>query len=629
MLVDKEEANRKFGTAIGRFHETTLLILIRATQYSLTTAQLLDFLRGDVGLALSVLGQIIACASYEDDAIACAICMLMGFCRPDTYVELGEPGFGALDMEGSVQAFSARLEQFAAELTKSKLLLTAVPSLATRLFGAPGSKAAAQKADVPLSHSQTECLRFFLRLVCDLSLLSHEGADVCRADLAAASAAGSTLLLPLLLRIVREEPPPADRENPPPPPFLLPLALRTTLLVTFRAPPAVASAIRASGILCALIPYCLVGGRSGRTLGALLLLFMCNVDALAPLGRDGLRCSEAEVHATEELLMNLQGLLEELPLPQITDLLHSVEGNSKELARLPVARDSNTANDLGEMLQQLLVSAQPAEADALISQLAELEAKAAHLESVQDDLANLANGVTAALPTMDGAYEQLALLKEQLEEEEALAQELADMFAMDLKTAVEPEDDGEAEAAAADVASAALESAMAAVAQETAAEEEAKEEMRPSTRFRLLGELPALNAHKQVNNKAELGAAQKLPKPKRVKPRKTPTKAAAAGGGGGDGPVMEENVPSQFLCAINGHIMRRPLRSPHGKVYEAETIHKWLDEHGQVCPITGVALTAEDLVVDEELKRQIQDYTIREALEKQAKLDEESDMYAF
>ena len=33
MLVDKEEANRKFGTAIGRFHETTLLILIRATQY--------------------------------------------------------------------------------------------------------------------------------------------------------------------------------------------------------------------------------------------------------------------------------------------------------------------------------------------------------------------------------------------------------------------------------------------------------------------------------------------------------------------------------------------------------------------------------------------------------------------
>ena len=42
-----------------------------------------------------------------------------------------------------------------------------------------------------------------------------------------------------------------------------------------------------------------------------------------------------------------------------------------------------------------------------------------------------------------------------------------------------------------------------------------------------------------------------------------------------------------------------------------------------------MALTAEDLVVDEELKRQIQDYTIRDALEKQSKLDEESDMYAF
>jgi len=39
----------------------------------LTTAQLLDFLRGDVGLALAVLQQLIVCASYEDDAVACAL----------------------------------------------------------------------------------------------------------------------------------------------------------------------------------------------------------------------------------------------------------------------------------------------------------------------------------------------------------------------------------------------------------------------------------------------------------------------------------------------------------------------------------------------------------------------------
>jgi len=34
LLFDKEDAHKKFGTALGRFHETTTLILLRATRYS-------------------------------------------------------------------------------------------------------------------------------------------------------------------------------------------------------------------------------------------------------------------------------------------------------------------------------------------------------------------------------------------------------------------------------------------------------------------------------------------------------------------------------------------------------------------------------------------------------------------
>ena len=102
-----------------------------------------------------------------------------------------------------------------------------------------------------------------------------------------------------------------------------------------------------------------------------------------------------------------------------------------------------------------------------------------------------------------------------------------------------------------------------------------------------------------------------------------------SGSGGGDGPVLEDNVPKEFLCAINQHIMRRPLRSPHGHVYEAETILAWLKEHGHVCPMSGAPLSSEDLVSDDELKRGIQEHHIRATLANQAKVDQEADLYSF
>lgn len=50
-------------------------------------------------------------------------------------------------------------------------------------------------------------------------------------------------------------------------------------------------------------------------------------------------------------------------------------------------------------------------------------------------------------------------------------------------------------------------------------------------------------------------------------------------------------VDQEFLCAINGHMMKHPARSPHGHVFEYSTILLWLESRGRVCPFTGKPLS--------------------------------------
>ncbi|CAM9224809.1 unnamed protein product [Hapterophycus canaliculatus] len=70
-------------------------------------------------------------------------------------------------------------------------------------------------------------------------------------------------------------------------------------------------------------------------------------------------------------------------------------------------------------------------------------------------------------------------------------------------------------------------------------------------------------------------------------------------------------VPKEFLCAINGHMMKQPARSPHGHVFELSTILLWLESRGRVCPFTGKPLSKEDLTPDEELRTRVMRWHIQ------------------
>jgi hypothetical protein len=245
---------------------------------------------------------------------------------------------------------------------------------------------------------------------------------------------------------------------------------------------------------------------------------------------------------------------------------------------------------------------------------------------------------------MSAAFEQMAVLEAELRDGEVAAQQIADQLGVDLNSAID--DDGRAGEPDVHHNTTAPSSAVAAAATATTTMDASgnneatapTEAMRLSERFRLLGELPALNMSEGPRGrtlaaaKAEASAAAAasgVSKPRKL--RKPPRRGGGATASANDGsdPVLEENVPSEFLCSINQHILRKPLRSPAGHVFEAATLELWMREHGPVCPVSGAPLAFEDLQPDIELRRRIQEYLIKQALASQEARDAEDDPYAF
>ena len=691
LLETRHDAQQQFGTAIGRLHETMLLIIMRSTDYTVTTSQLLHGLcRGDLRLALMVLQAVIRVPSYEDEAVACAVRLLHGFAGPDAYVIAPDPD--APTTEHPVETFSGRLEAFTAELLRSKLLLQAVPAIASRVL--PAGAARASRGDpvggdgtMAWSPAKVGCARGLLRLVCDLSLLVcdlsllvHEQSDSLRAELAAASSIGTQLLVPLLGCLADDaardraayeacgcahdaadcsEAWPLASLSPPPPPALLGITLRAAVLCTFRAPSAVGRAFRASDAACTLAPLALAPGR--RRLAGLLLALSINIDALRPLGTfSDVEANQYEKDAADRAYAAFELGINGMPTDVAADLLRAIGGPfsaapaasgavgvgvvaaercgaAAELLLLPVARELDTSAELEGMVQHRLVTSQPGATHELKERLKELEDKASQLEVVQTELQNLAE---SALPSMEAAFANLRVLQEEMSAGEVVAQTLGAKLGLDLgldpdappsppRTPPTPGRQGEEVAAGGggEAGGAAGEAAV----------------VRQSSRFRLLGELPELQASPSNLAAPQLKspggvAAKEAKKAKHASRRVTAKRAAArgvaaagaAGGAADDAVVLEQNLPREFLCGISQNVMRKPLTSPYGHTYEASAIEAWLKEKGQACPLTGQPLAIEEMVHDQQLMRRIQSYHIARTLEAQtAPGADDDDIYQF
>jgi hypothetical protein len=68
-------------------------------------------------------------------------------------------------------------------------------------------------------------------------------------------------------------------------------------------------------------------------------------------------------------------------------------------------------------------------------------------------------------------------------------------------------------------------------------------------------------------------------------------------------PVLTSRCLQEFLCAINGHVMKEPVKArTTGLVFECATIELWLSTRGAVCPITNTQLLRTDLTPDDDLR---------------------------
>jgi hypothetical protein len=68
--------------------------------------------------------------------------------------------------------------------------------------------------------------------------------------------------------------------------------------------------------------------------------------------------------------------------------------------------------------------------------------------------------------------------------------------------------------------------------------------------------------------------------------------------------------PEKFRCALTKEVMKDPVVSKLGHSFEREAIRKWMDEMGAVCPITAEALNPSDMVTNNKLQWEIQQWQL-------------------
>lgn len=142
--------------------------------------------------------------------------------------------------------------------------------------------------------------------------------------------------------------------------------------------------------------------------------------------------------------------------------------------------------------------------------------------------------------------------------------------------------------------------------------------------FRLLGDLPSLGVKDKDNIKIALSLElpnENVKKPLNMNINNNKFKLQNE----------DPSIPKEFVCAINGHILKDPVRSKiSGVVFEKQTIELWLDTRGAICPITNEPLTISDLEPDDDLRSKIKRFHIQQTQKKiQKHSNIEDDLYDF
>ena len=81
-----------------------------------------------------------------------------------------------------------------------------------------------------------------------------------------------------------------------------------------------------------------------------------------------------------------------------------------------------------------------------------------------------------------------------------------------------------------------------------------------------------------------------------------------------------DSIPVEFRCPITQMVMKKPVMATDGHSYELKAMQKWLLKK-QTSPVTGKPLANTTLVINQNLKKLIRDFT--SAPKRKAPIDED------
>jgi hypothetical protein len=115
LLGQKEQARKDFGTQLGPFHTLVLTLLLRVQRYQLQATDVMELVRGDVALAVEVVGCVCAQQPLEHSAVAACSRILFQMTTPSAHftsqASSGEPSEHTLSAFSSVMLQLQRLFQ--------------------------------------------------------------------------------------------------------------------------------------------------------------------------------------------------------------------------------------------------------------------------------------------------------------------------------------------------------------------------------------------------------------------------------------------------------------------------------------------------------------------------------------
>ena len=69
--------------------------------------------------------------------------------------------------------------------------------------------------------------------------------------------------------------------------------------------------------------------------------------------------------------------------------------------------------------------------------------------------------------------------------------------------------------------------------------------------------------------------------------------------------MVQQELPSNFICPLTKKIMRRPTTTLWGATFERHAIVQWLAEGNETCPVTSRPLSPRCLVPNNKLQNEI------------------------